>query len=53
MICDHLKNILSLKEKNDKLAFTLIFKIDSKGFVNYPSVKFEKTIIKVSENLSH
>ena len=40
MICDPLKNILSLEEKNDKLAFSLIFKIDSKGYINYQSVRF-------------
>ena len=49
MIYDPLKNMLSLKEKNDKLAFSLISKNDFKGYIDYPSVRFQKTII--NENI--
>lgn len=47
MIPESLKNMLSLKENNDKLAFSLSFEVDSRGFIDFRTVEFFKSIINV------
>lgn len=53
MLYDSLKNLFSLFEEEDKLAFTLAFKVNSKGFIDYKTVQFHKNIINVEKNLCH
>jgi len=53
MVYDSLRNLLSLKEDCDKLAYTLSFKINSQGFVDFKAVDFFKSIVNIENNLSH
>lgn len=53
MVPEPLKSLLSLSNKQEKLAFSLKFKINSEGFVDFRSVDFFKSRIKVEKNLSH
>jgi exoribonuclease R len=53
MLYDSLKNLLSLNEEEDKLAFTLSFKVNANGFIDYRTVQFHKNIINIEKNLSH
>ncbi len=44
---------MSLKEKQDKLAFSLSFEINPKGLIDFRTVDFFKSVINVQENLTH
>jgi exoribonuclease R len=53
MIYDSLKNLFSLKKDEDKLAYSLYFKVNSKGFIDFSTIDFFKSVINVEFNLSH
>ena len=47
MLYESLKNLLSLKDQQEKLAFTLSFDINNEGYIDYKTVAFVKSIIIV------
>ena len=53
MISETLKNVLSLKADQDKITFTLKFEITPKGFIDFRTVDFFRSRIRVEENLAH
>ena len=53
MFPEQLRNIMSLVEDRYRLAYSLFFNINKKGQINYPSITFKESVIKVNKNLIH
>jgi exoribonuclease R len=53
MIDESLRNKLSLKSGERKLALTLRFTVSKQGRIDFSTVRFIKSIISVDQNLTH
>lgn len=48
-----LMKYLSLSSGNNKLSYSLFFQMNQKGLINFRSVEFKQTCVKVNRNYYH
>ena len=53
MFPEQLRNIMSLVENRLRLAFSLFFEISKNGEINYQTITFKESVIRVNNNLIH
>lgn len=53
MISDSLRNMLSLTEEADKIAYSLSFEVTPQGLIDFNSINFFKSVVNVESNLNH
>jgi exoribonuclease R len=53
MFPEQLRDVMSLMASQPRLAFSLSLDISEDGKIDYQSVKFYPSIIKVTQNITH